>query len=162
RYSSRPACSPTSLLMRDGGHAKGTGWVCAALLPSWSFIPRNAVARRGGGVEGATNVAGFLRPPHRPQPLQLGDRVVVPVDSQVGDRPGDLVHDPQPARTDRPFLAACPLTGTEGVEESPAEVVLWPLLEGLHHSRRDSLVGEQVAGGEAVVASAAAVPAERV
>ena len=65
----------------------------AAPLHSVSLFSRDPVVRCGCGVEGALDVSGFLRPPDRPQARQFGDRVVVPVDSQIGDRPGYLVHD---------------------------------------------------------------------
>jgi hypothetical protein len=85
----------------------------------------------------------------------------VPVDSQIGDGPGDLVSDQQPARAHRPLFPAGCRTSAQGVEKPVGEVVLGALLEGAHHGRGDFLVGQQVAGCEAVLSGAAAVPAQR-
>src|SRR5207237_9170008 len=73
----------------------------------------HAEARRRGGVERAGDVVVELRLPQLPELGQAADRVVVPVDAQVGHGPVDAVVDQEAGRAHRALLAARLEAGAE-------------------------------------------------
>src|SRR4051794_29091128 len=56
-------------------------------------------------LERSPDVAVGLRLPEPPERRELPDRIVGPVDAQIGDRPLDRFRDEQSGRAHRPFLA---------------------------------------------------------
>jgi hypothetical protein len=87
-----------------------------------------------------------LRLPELPEPGELPDRIVVPVDAQVGDWPRLRLGDEHPGRAHGGDLAAGGQTGLERGDEPAAEIVPGPAGEGREHRRGHPGVGQQVAG----------------
>ena len=84
----------------------------------------------------------------------------MPVDAQVGDRPGDDIDDQHPRRPHGPLLASGGEPGRERGHETVAEVALG-VLECVDHRLGHALVGEQIAGGDAAGALGRGMAAER-
>ena len=73
----------------------------------------------------------------------------MPVDAQVGDRPGHGVDDQQAGRAHGALLAAGGEAGHERADEAVAEILALGVLEGVDHRLGHALVGQQVAGRDA-------------
>jgi hypothetical protein len=98
-------------------------------------------------MQGAPDIGLRLGLPELPEPGQLPDRIVMPVDPQVGDRPRHGMGDDQPGRPHGGDLAARGQAGLERGDEPVAETVARPLTERGEHRRGHAPVGQQVARG---------------
>ena len=86
------------------GEAREAALNSSLRKPSGQGIGRRSVTHPGR-AQRALHVGLRLRLPDPPEPGELPDRVVVPVDPQVGDRPRHRFGDDHPSRTDRGDLA---------------------------------------------------------
>src|SRR6478735_2407969 len=75
------------------------------------------------------------------------DRVVRPVDPQIGFRPGDRSGDLQTCRMHRPFLSAERARGFHGRQEAILEIGFWLLFECRDHSCGNRLIFQEIASG---------------
>jgi nucleobase:cation symporter-1, NCS1 family len=111
----------------------------------------NLVTIRGGRArlvrrsQCPADVGFGLRLPHLPESGELPDGIIVPVDPQIGDRPGHRLGNDQAGGPDRGDLAARGQAGRHGGDQPVAEAVAGPVGKGRQHRRGHAPIGQQVA-----------------
>jgi putative hydroxymethylpyrimidine transporter CytX len=94
------------------------------------------------GAQCPADVGLGLWLPELPEPGELPDRVVVPVDPQIGDRPRYRLGDDQPGRPDGGDLTPRGQAGLQGADQPLAEAVANPVGKGRQHRRWHTPIGQ--------------------
>ena len=106
---------------------------------------------RETGVDGPLAIVGGLRAIGIPYPPQLRDGRVVPVHPQVHGGPDQRIHQLEAGGSHRSLLASRPLARFQCGEKTFNENRIGETRECIAHRPRDSLRGEDVARGDAVL-----------